>query len=287
MTVHIKHFFDTETATFTYVVSDANTKKSAIIDSVLNYDPDSGKTKTTSADQVIAYLQEQKLNLEWILETHIHADHLTAASYIKGKMGGKTGIGSKITQVLDFWVPIFNTSNDTPLDGSQFDKLFADNEIFQLGNTSIKALHTPGHTPACASYLIDDALFVGDTIFMPDLGTARTDFPGGSASTLYDSIHRIFNLPDETKIFVCHDYPPEGRGPSYLSTIKEQKEKNILINEKISKKEYVNRRNKRDEGKPVPKLLLPSIQTNLRLGSFGKPESNGVNYIKIPINKIT
>lgn len=286
MTVQIKAFFDKETATFTYAISDTKTKKSAIIDSVLNYDQYSGRIKTKSADKVINYLKEQKLILEWILETHIHADHLTAACYIKSKMGGKTGIGSKITQVLEFWVPIFNTSKDTPLNGSQFDKLFSDNEVFQLGETAVRVLHTPGHTPACVSYLIENSLFVGDTIFMPDLGTARTDFPGGSAETMYDSIHRIFSLPDNTKIFICHDYPPEGREASYLSTVKEQKEHNILINEKMTKKHYVDIRNKRDEGKPVPKLLLASIQTNLRSGSLGNPENNGVHYIKTPLNKI-
>jgi glyoxylase-like metal-dependent hydrolase (beta-lactamase superfamily II) len=286
MTIDIQYFFDKETATFTYLVLDLKTKKSAIIDSVLNYDQYSGRSKTDSADIIVNYIKKNGLTLEWILETHIHADHLSAAHYIKGAIGGKTGIGEKIIQVLDFWVPIFNTANDTPSNGSQFDKLFSDNEIFQLGDTPIKALHTPGHTPACTSYLIEDSLFVGDTLFMPDLGTARTDFPGGSASMMYDSIHRIFSLPDNTKIFVCHDYPPEGRAASYLSTVKEQKERNILINEKITKVDYVDTRNKRDEGKPVPKLLLPAIQTNLRLGDFGNPESNGIHYIKIPINKM-
>ena len=283
MPIEIKPFFDQETATFTYVVSDKNTHKVAIIDSVLNYDQYSGQVSTHAADKVINYINDNNLISEWILETHIHADHLTAAHYIKEKMGGKTGIGAKISQVLDFWIPIFNIGMDTPLDGSQFDQLFADNDLFKLGDTTIKVLHTPGHTPACVSYLIEDAVFVGDTVFMPDLGTARTDFPGGNAASMYDSIQRIFSLPDSTKIFTCHDYPPESRKENYVSTVKEQKKDNILINETVTKENYVKIRNKRDEGKAVPKLLLPSIQTNLRVGKFPNPESNGKSYIKIPI----
>ena len=286
MAIKIKNFFDQDTATFTYIVSDESSKKAAVVDSVLNYDQYSGRTSTKSADEVIKFITENVLTLEWILETHIHADHLTASQYLKEKLGGKIGMGSKIKEVLSFWVPIFNTAHDTPFNGMQFDQLFDDNEVIKLGNVSIKVLHTPGHTPACASYLIEDAIFVGDTIFMPDIGTARTDFPGGSAETMYDSVRRILCFPDNTRIFTCHDYPPEGRSVNYLSTVKEQKEKNILINEAISKSQYVEIRNKRDEGKAVPKLLLPSIQFNLRAGAFEKPEKNGVEYIKIPINKI-
>ncbi len=286
MSINIKTFFDSDTSTFTHVVSDPSTQKCAIIDSVLDYDQYSGRTKTWSADQVISYIYQEKLLVEWILDTHIHADHITASHYLKEKLGGKIGIGSKIKDVLKLWIPIFNTSKDTNFDASQFDKLFEDGEIFTLGNVEVKVLHTPGHTPACSSYLIEDAIFVGDTIFMPDIGTARTDFPGGSASTLYDSVKKILSLPDETRIFMCHDYPPDGRGVEWVTTIKEQKEKNILLHEGISKEEYVIVRNKRDEGKAVPKLLLPSIQANLRAGTFGKPEDNNVRYIKIPIDKI-
>jgi glyoxylase-like metal-dependent hydrolase (beta-lactamase superfamily II) len=286
MTISIKTFFDQETATFTHIISDPSTNKAAIIDSVFNYDQYSGRTTTKSADQVVSYINEQSLSVEWILDTHIHADHITGAYYLKEKLGGKIGIGSKIKDVLDLWVPIFNTEKDTNLDASQFDHLFEDDEIVKLGNIDIKIMHTPGHTPACLSYLIEDAIFVGDTIFMPDIGTARTDFPGGSASTIYDSIKKILSLPNETRIFMCHDYPPEGRNIAWMTTVKEQKEKNILVHAKISKDEYVIIRNKRDEGKAVPKLLLPSIQVNLRAGNFGAAEDNNIRYIKIPIDKI-
>lgn len=286
MTINIKTFFDPDTATFTHVVSDPSTQKCSIIDSVLDYDQYSGRTKTKSVDQVISYINEEKLSVEWILDTHIHADHITASHYLKATLGGKIGIGAKIKDVLALWVPIFNTNKDTNLDASQFDHLFEDGEVFKLGNVNVKVLHTPGHTPACSSYLIEDAIFVGDTIFMPDIGTARTDFPGGSAATLYDSVKKILSLPDETRIFMCHDYPPEGRELAWLATVKEQKAKNILIHDGISKEEYVVARNKRDEGKAVPKLLLPSIQANLRAGTFGAPEGNNVRYIKIPVDKI-
>lgn len=286
MAINIKTFFDSDTATFTHVVSDPDAGKCAIIDSVLNYDQFSGRIKTKSADQIINYINEKKLSVEWILETHIHADHITASHYLKKKLGGKIGIGAKIKEVLALWVPIFNTSKDTDLDASQFDQLFNDGDIFKLGNIDVKVLHTPGHTPACSSYLIEDVIFVGDTIFMPDIGTARTDFPGGSASTLYDSVKKILSLPDETRIFMCHDYPPEARGIAWVATVKEQRTRNVLLHDGIAKEEYVTMRNKRDEGKAVPKLLLPSIQANLRAGSFGEPEDNNIRYIKIPVNKI-
>lgn len=286
MAVHIQSFFDTDTATFTYVVADMPTHTAVIIDSVLNYDQFTGRTKTDSADAVIAYLKDNHLKAEWILETHIHADHLSASRYLKEKIGGKVGIGSRIKEVLQYWVPIFNTGADTPLTTAQFDHIFTDNEIVSFGNTQIKVLHTPGHTPACASYLIEDAIFVGDTVFMPDVGTARTDFPGGSAEMLYDSIQRIFSLPDETRIFTCHDYPPSGRDPQSLSTVKEQKNRNIFINSTISKDDYITKRNARDQQLAPPRLLLPSLQVNLRAGSFGNPEDNGCQYVKIPINKL-
>lgn len=286
MAINIKTFFDADTATFTHIVSDSDTNKAAIIDSVLDYDQYSGRTRTISADKVIAYINQEKLTIEWILDTHIHADHITASHYLKEKLGGKIGIGAKIKEVLAFWVPVFNTSKDTDLNASQFDHLFQDGEIFKLGNVDITVLHTPGHTPACCSYLIEDAVFVGDTIFMPDIGTARTDFPGGSAATLYDSVKKIFSLPAETRIFMCHDYPPNGRDVTWVATIKEQREKNILIHDGISKEEYVAVRNKRDEGKAVPKLLLPSVQANLRAGTFGDSEENGVRYVKIPVDEL-
>lgn len=286
MPTHIKTFFDAQTATLTHIVSDPSTNQCAIIDPVLNFDPYSGRVSTELASQVINYIKDHTLTVEWILETHIHADHITASHFLKEKLGGKIGIGAKIITVLAYWVPIFNTGKDTPLDGSQFDYLFEHNEVVKLGSIDIRVMHTPGHTPACASYLIEDALFVGDTLFMPDIGTARTDFPGGSASALYDSIHTLLSLPEETRIFMCHDYPPEGRDLAWVTTVKEQKAKNILIQDGINKDTYVNLRHKRDEGKAVPKLLLPSLQVNLRAGSFGASEDNHIHYIKIPINQL-
>jgi glyoxylase-like metal-dependent hydrolase (beta-lactamase superfamily II) len=286
MSISIETFFDIDTNLFSYVIFDPATSSAAVIDSILNYDQYSGRTNTTSADEIIAYINSKKLKLEWILETHIHADHLTAAHYIKEKIGGKTAIGSQITKVLKYWVPLFNTIIDTPLDGSQFDILLDDNQTIKLGSVNVKILHTPGHTPACISYLIEDAVFVGDTLFMPDLGTARTDFPGGSAETLYDSVHKIFDLPDETRIYICHDYPPATRKANNVCTVAAQKKQNILINQKISKAEYVSLRNRRDAGLSVPKLILPSIQANLRLGTFGDRETNGIQYVKIPINQL-
>lgn len=286
MSITIETFFDKDTATLTHVVWDIISKKAAIIDPILNYDLYSGKSHTQSADTIIGYIKTHHLNLEWILETHIHADHLSAAHYLREQLGGKIGIGAGIKDILKLWIPIFNTANDTAIDGSDFDYLFQNNQIIALGETSITILYTPGHTPACVSYLIANTIFVGDTLFMPDVGTARTDFPGGSAQILYDSIQRILSLPDNTKIYFCHDYPTADREVSFFSTVKEEKEKNILINSKISKSQYITTRNKRDQGKPVPQLLLPSIQVNLRAGTFGKHENNGVHYIKIPINAV-
>lgn len=282
----IQNFYDKDTATFTYIVSDEATKKCAVIDSVLNYDISSGRVTTASADLVINYIKENNLDLEWILETHIHADHLTAASYIKEKIGGKIAIGDKIIAVLKFWVPLFNTKKDTPLNAAQFDHLFYDGEIFAIGNLQVKVLQTPGHTPACAVYLIEDVVFVGDTIFLPRMGTARTDFPGASARELYHSIQKILALPENTKIFVGHDYPEAGKEAEFCCTVAEQKRNNILINDAVGEEQYVENRNKRDVGKAVPKLILPAIQVNLRAGKLGAAEENGVQYIKIPLNKI-
>ena len=286
MPVHIQTFFDVDTATFTHVVTDRTTQSAVIIDPVLGYDPYSGRTNTVSADKVVGYITEHGLRVEWILETHIHADHITAAHYLKKEVGGNIGVGAIITEVLDFWVPIFNTAHDTPLDGSQFDYIFHNKEVIKFGNVSIHVLHTPGHTPACVSYCIEDAIFVGDTLFMPDVGTARTDFPGGSAETLYDSIQKILSFPDDTRLFMCHDYPPDGREIAWISTVQQQKAKNIMVRDGISKEEYVSMRHQRDKGKAVPRLLLPSIQSNLRAGTFGDLEANNVQYVKIPINTI-
>ncbi len=282
----IEHFFDHETATFTYIVSDPETNKCAIIDSVLNYDMNAGKTSTKSADLLIKHITDNNLTLEWILETHAHADHLTASHYLRENLGGKIAMGEKITEVLEFWVPLFNIEDDTPLDGSQFDHLFKDGEIFNIGSIEVKVMHTPGHTPACVTYLIEDAAFAGDTIFMPYVGTARTDFPGGSAETLYQSIQKILSLPENTRLFTGHDYPPQGSLEGHISTVAEQKKKNIMVNDSVTKEEYVAARHAKDIGKAVPRLLLPAIQINLRAGDLGKKEKNGVQYIKVPLNKL-
>lgn len=279
----MKEFFESATATFTYVVWDDATNKCAVIDSVLDYDQFASIISTKSADIIIDFIKSNGLSLEWILETHIHADHITAAKYIQKHLGGKIAIGSKIKEVLAIWVPIFNSYSDTKMDGSQFDCLLADGQQIELGTLRIKVLETPGHTPACCSYFIEDALFVGDTIFMPDIGTARTDFPGGSAEDLYNSISKILALPDETRIFVGHDYPPDARKALCVATVATQKASNIMINSRISKEEYIKMRSIRDAGKDVPKLLLPSLQMNMRAGEIAKPESNGTSYVKLPV----
>lgn len=281
----IQHFFDKQTATFCYIVIDEETNKCAIVDSVLGFDIFSGKTSTKFADELISFIFNNNLEVEWLLETHVHADHITASHYLKEKIGGKIAIGENVKEVIKFWAPIFN-AEDEILNGSQFDYLFKNHEVFSIGNLKVRVIETPGHTPACITYLIEDCAFVGDTIFMPHLGTARTDFPGASAKTLYNSIQKLLSLPDETKIFVGHDYPQEGEDLRFFCTVLEQKEQNILVNNNISEEEYISIRTKRDEGKEVPKLLLPSIQVNLRAGNFAKAEENGVQYIKIPINKI-
>lgn len=284
--MNIKSFFDANTSTITHVVSDPETNHCAIIDSVHNFDLYSGKVSSESADEVIHYITAMNLQVEWILETHVHADHLTAASYLKEKVGGKIGIGENIIKVLEHWIPVFNTASDTPSDGSQFDILFHDGVEFKIGNLNVKVMHTPGHTPDSISYLINDAVFVGDTIFMPYVGTGRTDFPGGSAASLYHSIQKIYALPDQTRIFTCHDYPPDGNNPAWESTVMAQKKQNTMINSSVTESEFIAARNKKDVNKPVPKLLLPSIQVNLRTGKLGSFDENHTQYIKIPINKL-
>lgn len=284
--MQLKIFFDKPTFTFTYVIFDEITRHCAVIDSVQGFDQYSGRTNTDAADLIISFIKENNLILKWILETHIHADHLTSSNYIKSKLGGKTAIGQNILKVLEYWVPIFNTETDTPIDASLFDLLLKEGDKIQLGNLEIKVVETPGHTPACISYLIEDSIFVGDSIFMPHLGTARADFPGGNAETLYNSIQKILSLPDKTKIYVCHDYPKEGEKEHCMSTVKQQKEQNIMVNQNISKKDYIQKRIARDNTLAVPKLILPSIQTNMRAGNFPKAENNKVSYIKTPLNKL-
>ena len=281
---NIKAFFDPETWTYTYVVSGGKGTPCVIIDSVLNYDPKSGRTSTHSADEVIQFIQNEELKLAWILETHAHADHLTAAPYLQEKLGGKLVIGNHITNVQSVFKGVFNLEAGFAVDGSQFDHLLTDGESLDFGELSLKALYVPGHTPACMAYEIGDALFVGDTLFMPDVGTARCDFPGGNAKTLYQSIQKILSYPNETKLYMCHDYPPNGRSPEFCSTVGAEKSGNIHVHDGISEEQFVQMRTQRDETLQMPTLILPSIQINIRAGHFPEPEDNGKSYLKIPLN---
>ena len=281
----VKPFFDPQTWTSTYVVYESKGSACIVIDSVLNYDPKSGRTKTESADEVIAFIKENRLQLDWILETHAHADHLTAAPYIQEKLGGKIAIGDHITTVQSVFKGVFNL-DDIAVDGSQFDVLIKEGEPIAFGNLSFKALYVPGHTPACMAYEIGDSIFVGDTLFMPDVGTARCDFPGGSAGNLYRSIQSILKYPPSTKLYMCHDYPPNGRPPEYQSTVADQKKSNIHVHDGVTEEQFVAMRNKRDAGLEMPVLILPSIQVNIRAGHMPKPEGNGTAYLKIPLNAL-
>jgi glyoxylase-like metal-dependent hydrolase (beta-lactamase superfamily II) len=282
----VESFFDPETWTFTYVVSAGKGSPCVVIDSVLNYDSNSGRTATRSADQVIEFIQEKQLKLEWILETHAHADHLTAAPYIQEKLGGKLVIGDHIVSVQNVFKGVFNLGFSFATDGSQFDRLLKEGESIPFGNLSLKALFVPGHTPACMAYEIGNVLFVGDTLFMPDVGTARCDFPGGDARTLYQSIQKILAYPQETKLYMCHDYPPNGRPAKYCTTVGAEKAENIHVHDGITEEQFVQMRTKRDSTLDMPKLILPSIQVNIRAGHFPEPESNGKSYLKIPLNAL-
>src|SRR5210317_343705 len=267
MTPMVKTFFDEPTFTFSYVVSDPETKRCAIVDSVLDFDYAAGKTDTASADAIIEYVKSEGLGVDWIIETHVHADHISAAPYLKEELGGQLSIGEHITTVQDVFGKAFNEGTAFQRDGSQFDHLFKDEETFKIGNIEGRALHTPGHTPACMSYLIGDALFVGDTLFMPDYGTARCDFPGGDARTLYASVKKIFSLPDETRMFMCHDYKAPGRD-YYLNetTVGEERQHNVHVGEGKSEADFVKMREERDATLSMPRLILPSVQVNMRAG---------------------
>ena len=262
----------------------------AIIDSVLDYDPKSGRTRTSSADRLIARVRELDASLQWILETHVHADHLSAAPYLKAQLGGGVAIGAQITAVQKVFGKLFNAGDDFASDGSQFDRLLADNESFNIGALEVRALHTPGHTPACMSYVVSDGeasvAFVGDTLFMPDYGTARCDFPGGDARTLYRSIQRILSLPGETRLYMCHDYLPGGREVKFVSTVAEERAENIHIHAGVDEDAFVAMRQARDATLDMPVLILPSVQVNMRAGQLPAPEANGTRYIKIPINAL-
>ena len=282
---HIESFFDPATNTVSYVVSDARTRECAIIDSVLDYDPTAGRTATHSAARIIEYVRRERLETRWILETHAHADHLSAAPYLQEALGGRIGIGARIQDVQRIFARIFNLEADFAPDGSQFDHLFEDGETIMIGTVAMRVMHTSGHTPACVTYLVADAAFVGDTLFMPDFGTARADFPGGDARTLYRSIQKILALPPETRLFMCHDYGAPGRTAfAWQSTVGEQRRGNVHIRLGIDEDAFALMRTGRDATLGMPTLLLPSIQVNIRAGRLPAPEGNGVRYLKIPIN---
>lgn len=279
-------FFDEETNTFSYVVSDPTSSACAIIDSVLDFDMASGNVDHRSAKAIIRYVEEKKLEVQWIIETHVHADHLSAAPYLKDFLGGKIAIGEAVTTVQETFGRIFNAEADFKRDGSQFDHLFRDGERYKIGNLDATAIHTPGHTPACMTHVIGNAAFVGDTLFMPDAGTARADFPGGDASTLYRSIQKIFSLPPTTGIYMCHDYGVEGRELEYQTTVKEEWENNIHVNSRVTETDFVSMREARDRTLEVPHLILPSLQVNMRAGHLPPPESDGRIYLKIPVDAL-
>ena len=282
----VKGFFDPATWTVTYVVYEKSGAECAIIDSVLDYDPKSGRTKTHSADRVIDFVKSENLKVEWILETHAHADHLSAAPYIRKQLGGKIAIGANITAVQGVFKKIFNLEPEFQLDGSQFDALIHEGEPFSIGNLTAEAIYVPGHTPACMAYQVGDALFVGDTLFMPDVGTARCDFPGGDAHALYKSVRKLLSLPPETRMFMCHDYPPAGREVAFESSVAEQKAHNIHIHDGISEDEFVAMRTRRDATLDMPTLILPAVQVNIRAGNLPPPDDNGVSYLKLPVNML-
>ncbi|HMU64460.1 MAG TPA: MBL fold metallo-hydrolase [Nitrosomonas sp.] len=286
MRAQIRAFFDPATWTMSYVVYDEQGGFCAIIDPVLDYDPKSGRTKTVSADKLIDFVRENRLTVEWLLETHAHADHLSAAAYLQDKVGGKTAIGESIALVQGSFKKLFNLGPEFVADGLHFDHRITDGEVLRVGKITLKAISVPGHTPADMAYQLDDAVFVGDTLFMPDVGTARADFPGGDAHQLYHSIQKILSLPPQTRLFMCHDYPPSNRSPQWESTVLEEKMHNIHIKDGVTEDAFVAMRTKRDATLEMPVLMLPSVQVNIRAGRFPDPESNGVSYFKIPINAI-
>ena len=292
--MHIESFFDSATFTFSHLLADLSTRQCALIDSVLDYDPKSGRTSTTSADRLVERVKALDLKVQWILETHVHADHLSAAPYLKNQLGGQLVIGAHITTVQNVFGKLFNAGSEFARDGSQFDRLLADGEAFQIGTLQARAMHTPGHTPACMTYVVRDSgdvsekqvAFVGDTLFMPDYGTARCDFPGGNASVLFQSIQKVLSLPDNTELYLCHDYPPETREPHCITTVAEQKNANVHVHRGVNEAEFVVMREKRDASLAMPVLILPSVQVNMRAGQMPPPEDNGQRYLKIPIDAL-
>lgn len=283
----VQPFFDPSSNTYSYVVWDADERKAAIIDSVLDYDPASGRTGHGLADALVSFVESNGLTVDWLIETHLHADHLSAAPYVQSRVGGKLAIGEHVLTVQQTFGKLFNAGTEFQRDGSQFDHLFKDGERYRVGSMEAMAIHTPGHTPACMTHVIGDAAFVGDTIFMPDYGSARCDFPGGSARTLYQSIQKLFQLPDATRVFMCHDYKPEGRSEfRHETTIGEERQSNIHVRQGIGEDDFVRMRQARDATLAAPRLLLPSVQVNMRGGQLPPPESNGVRYLKIPLDAL-
>lgn len=281
----VQHFFDEATNTFSYIVRDPDSQACAVIDSVLDFDYAACRTAVRSADAIVDYVEREGLKVEWVLETHVHADHLSAAPYLCERLGGKTAIGAHIVDVQEIFGTAFNAGNEFASDGSQFNVLFQDGDIFRIGGLDGRVLHTPGHTPACLTYVIGDAAFVGDTLFMPDYGTARCDFPGGDAATLYRSIGKVLALPPETRLFLCHDYQAPGRDVyQSVTTVAEQKANNIHMHDGVTEAEFVKMRTERDATLGMPRLILPSVQINMRAGHLPPPEDNGQSYLKLPIN---
>lgn len=284
----VEGFFDPATWTVSYLLLDNGTRRCALIDTVLDYDPKSGRTGSATADRLASRVVSLGARVEWLLETHVHADHLSAAPYLKERLGGKVAIGGEVTHVQGVFGKLFNAGPDFRTDGSQFDRLFADGDTFHVGDLEVRVMHTPGHTPACVTYVVSDgahqAAFVGDTLFMPDYGTARCDFPGGDAATLYRSIRRVLSLPPETRLYMCHDYQPGGRAVKFETTVAEERESNVHVHDGIDEASFIAMRTARDATLDMPVLILPSVQVNMRAGHLPEPDSNGISYIKIPVN---
>lgn len=277
-------FYDQQTNTFSYVVKDPNSKSCAIIDSVMNIDYPSGTISYEGADEIVSLIRDHSLEVEWIIETHVHADHLTAAPYLQELLGGKLAIGANIIHVQEVFGKIFNAESEFNRDGSQFDRLFEDNDCYKIGNMTCHTIHTPGHTPACMTHVIGDAAFVGDTLFLPDCGTARADFPGGDAQTLFQSIQKVLSLPPQTRLFMCHDYPPNDREIEYITTVSEEITSNIHAHKGVTEEEFVSMREARDATLEMPRLILPALQINMRAGHLPPAENNNQVYLKIPVN---
>lgn len=286
MPAQIEAFYDPSTGTISYVIYEARGGKAAMLDPVLDYDPKSGRTSHANAQRLLDFVHAQALQVEWILETHAHADHLSAAAWLKQQLGGRTAIGARIGQVQQVFKDLFHLEADFACDGRQFDHLFEDGEYFQIGSLTARALAVPGHTPADLAYQIEDAVFVGDTLFMPDVGSARCDFPGGHAATLYRSVQRLLALPPATRLFMCHDYPPASRAPAWQSTVAEQRAANIHLHDGVDEASFVAMREARDRGLGMPVLILPAIQINIRAGALPPADSNGVHYLRIPLNQL-